>query len=105
VGRRIAVEVEHALAIEDAIARIEALAEFYRNKYRAEVTWNGRTADLVVRYLGIRIEVVVRVEPRRVTCDASDPGFLLRGQGTKYLRAKLERFLDPGNALADLPRR
>lgn len=103
--RRIKVEVSHRLPFEDALARIHVLSEFYRNKYRAEVTWRDREADLTVRYLGIKIEISVAVEPSRVTCDATDPGFLLRAQGIKYLRAKLERFLNPANAIEDLPRR
>lgn len=102
---RIQLEVPHTLTLDEARSRIEALGEFYQNKYRAEVSWRGSDAEIAVRYLGIRIDVHVRVEGARVTCDATDPGFLLRARGIKYLRAKLERFLDPKNALGDLPRR
>ncbi len=102
---RMELDVVHTLTLEDAIERIRALGEFYHHRHGAQVSWTHHTCTLEARYVGIRLSANARVEPTRVHVDCSDPGFLLRKRGAEYLRKKLERFLDPNNALESLPRR
>ena len=83
---------------------MQALAEYYTHRHGAAVTWATHAADIAVRYLGITLHVRVRVEERRVHCEAPDPGFLLRKRGIEYLRKKIARYLDTATPVAELPR-
>jgi hypothetical protein len=104
VASRIELRVPHTLAPDDALARIAALAEYYQHRHHAKVTWpSERVVHIEVRYLGVRIDARAAVEAGAIVCDATDPGFLLRGRGLKYLSAKLRRYLDAPR-LEDLPR-
>lgn len=101
---RIELEVEHSLPPESALLRVQALGEYYEHRHGAQVTWHDGNGEIQVKYIGIKLVVKVRVEPRRVHCEAPDPGFLLRKRGTEYLRKKITRYLDPAVPVDSLPR-
>ena len=105
MASRIDLEVAHNLPIEQAVERMHALGEYYHHRHAATVTWTGNAGDIAVRYLGLRLHVIVRVEAQRVFAEAPDPGFLLRKRGIEYLRKKIGRYLDPATAVSDLARR
>ena len=104
MASRIELEVAHSLPITQALERLYALGDYYHHRHGAVVTWSDHVGDIVVRYLGLRLTVRVRLDDARVTCDAPDPGFLLRKKGLEYLRKKINRYLDPATAVSDLPR-
>jgi len=101
---RIELEIEHTLSPASAHARMQALGEYYQHRHGAHVVWAETNGEIEVKYIGIKLVVRVRVEPRRVHCEAPDPGFLLRKRGAEYLRRKIGRYLDPSVAIEALPR-
>jgi hypothetical protein len=92
---KIDLEVAHTLTPEDALARIQALGEYYVHRHHAEVTWRGTAVVIVARYVGVRLEVQAKVGPQSVHAETRDLGFLLRKVGAEYLRKKLLRYLGP----------
>ncbi len=103
MASRIELKVSHTLPIDEAVARIAALAEYYQHRHHATITWTDRVVHIEVRYLGVRIDARAAVEADAVRCDATDPGFLLRARGIKYMTTKLRRYLD-APTLTELPR-
>ncbi|MFO0744805.1 MAG: polyhydroxyalkanoic acid system family protein [Myxococcota bacterium] len=101
---RIELEVDHSLPAAVALARMHALGEYYQHRHGASVHWDDKTGDIQVKYVGLKLGVRVRVDDRRVHCEAPDPGFLLRRRGIEYLRKKIQRYLDPGTPVELLPR-
>lgn len=96
----------HSLPIDDARARIRALGEYLSNKHGIQVSWAGENqAKISGKYLVVAIEGSVTVEEKRVRFEGKDPGMLWRGKAKDYLSAKLEKYLNPGTKLEDLPRR
>jgi hypothetical protein len=103
VASRIELSVPHPRP-DDALARITALADYYQHRHHAKISWTSeRVVKIEIRYLGVRIDARAAVEPNAIVCDATDPGFLLRTRGIKYLTAKIRRYLDTPR-LEDLPR-
>lgn len=102
MAQRIELRVPHTLTLEEARARMEALGDYYRARHHASVSWHEDVVTIDVRYLGVRVSVRARLEAHAVQVDASDPGFLLRSRGAKYLDAKIRRYLH--EPLATLPR-
>lgn len=105
MAKRIHLRVPHSLPQDEAHERVQALGDYFKNKYSVNVVWDGRTVRLDGRYMVVHFEGVARVEPNAVDLDGKDPGFLLRGQALRYLERKLRAYLDPGTPIEQLPRR
>jgi len=88
-------EVPHSLPKDEARRRIEALLTYWSQKYGMKCVWTGDAAKVTGKAVGVTIDANLQVTERSVGGEAADPGFLLRAQATKYLKAKLADFLDP----------
>jgi Putative polyhydroxyalkanoic acid system protein (PHA_gran_rgn) len=100
------IDCPHTLPIEDVRARIHALGEYLSNKHGLHVTWDGDDrATIRGKYLVVSIEGSVELGDERVRFSGKDPGMLWRGKAKQYLNGKLEKYLDPARAVADLPTR
>lgn len=92
-------EVPHALPIEDAKKRVEALLSYWNRKYGVTSAWTGVNATMKGKAVGVTIDGKLAVEAKRIAGEASDPGMLLRGQAQKYLVRKFAEYLDPTRSL------
>ncbi|MHB8873442.1 MAG: polyhydroxyalkanoic acid system family protein [Myxococcaceae bacterium] len=97
-------EVSHQLPKEEARKRIEALLSYWSQKYGMKCQWTGDAAKVSGKAMGVSIDATLQVTERTVGGEASDPGFLLRGQATKYLKAKMADYLDPHKKPEELAR-
>jgi hypothetical protein len=105
MAKRLDLTVPHSLSSDEALARMQALGDYYKNAHHAQVGWDGHQGSVNARYLGMHLDVAFAVGDREVRLDGKDPGLLLRGKVTSYLKKKLEAYLDPRTPLEDLPRR
>ncbi len=95
-------EVPHSLTKVEAKKRIEALLAYWSGKYGMRCEWNGDGAKISGKAVGVTIDAHLTVTDHIVGGEARDPGLLLRGQATKYLRTKLADFLDPKKSSGDV---
>ncbi len=102
---RLNFEVPNTLPVDDAKQRVEALLTYWQRKYGIAATWTGASAKLTGKAMGVSIDASLNVEDRRIAGEGPDPGFLLRGQATKYIQRKFGQYLDPTTPLDELKRR
>jgi len=89
----------------DALARLHALGEYFGNKHGIKVTWDGdKKASFDGKYLVVRIEGDLTLEPGVVHFKGKDPGSLWRKKASSYIEEKLAMYLDPATPLDQLPR-
>jgi hypothetical protein len=88
-------EVPHALPKDEARRRIEGLLAYWSQKYNMRCVWTADSAKVAGKAVGVTIDANLTITDLAVVGEAADPGFLLRAQATKYLKAKLADFLDP----------
>ncbi len=99
------VEYEHDLPFEQARERVVALGEYLKNRHKIDVTWDGDHAMFNGRFKKIvKICGVLSLADGVVLFDGEDPGIAWRGQATKYIRRKLNAYLDANTPLEALPR-
>lgn len=97
-------QVPHSLDQDAAHERVRALGDYYQNRHRARVSWQGYEGRIVANYLVITIEAKVRVEPHRIDIRGRVPRMLLK-TAMNYLNNKVRRYLSPETPLDELPRR
>ncbi len=99
------IDHKHGLTPEDARARLRILGEYLHNRHGIKVTWSDENrARFAGKYLVVKIDGQMTVEPGRVRFHGEDPGFLWRKRATEYIQGKLTAYLDPAKKLEDLPR-
>lgn len=97
-------EVGHSLSQDEARKRVEALLSHWSRQYGMRAEWSGDSARISGQAMGVSIEASLSVLENKVGGEASDPGFLLRGQAQKYLTRKFAEYLDPSRPLEELCR-
>ncbi|MFT3836544.1 MAG: polyhydroxyalkanoic acid system family protein [Myxococcaceae bacterium] len=98
----LSLDIPHSLAPEEAKKRVEALFKYWGDKYGVKSSWAGDVATYAGKVMGVSIEGKLTVHPKKVGGEATDPGFLLRGQAKKYLERKFGDYLNPNKKLEDL---
>ncbi len=101
-------EIEHRHTLDEAGVqeRLRAFGDYLSNKHGMQVAWeDDGSAHVTGKYTVVQIDVRVRNESGLVQLKGKDPGRLLRGTATKYLKRKLAEYLDPNVAPTDLARR
>jgi hypothetical protein len=98
-------EYNHTLPEDDVRARIEALGEYLTNRHKIDVTWSGDRAMFHGRFKKlVKIVGELSLAEGKVLFAGKDPGRVWRGQAIKYIRGKLDAYLDPGTPLDSLRR-
>lgn len=95
-------EVPNTLPVDDARKRVEALLDYWNRKYAMKCAWNGTKATMNGKAMGVSIDARLEVLGACISCEATDPGMLLRGQAQKYLTRKFSEYLDPAKSLEQL---
>ncbi len=99
---KIKLDIPHKLAADEAKKRIEALFAYWGRKYGVKATWINEVANYSGKVMGISFDGSLSVLAGKISGEAIDPGFLLRGQAKKYLDQKFASYLDPAKSVADL---
>ncbi len=98
----IKLEIPHTLPVDEAKKRVEALFAYWSKKHGVKSSWAGDVASYSGKVMGVSIEGKLAVQDKKVAGEATDPGFLLRGQAQKYLTRKFGDYLDPSKKIEDL---
>lgn len=94
------IEQTHAFGLDEARARLRALADYLSNKHGMTVQWlDEDRARIVGKYAVVSIDAEARLEKSRVLIKGRDPGLLWRGPAKKYISAKLAAYLDPARSV------
>ena len=88
-------EVGHQLSKEEALHRAQRLLEYWGNKYGIQTRWEGETAHMDGKVMGISLTAHMTITDSKVEGEASDPGMLFRNKARKYLEEKFAEALDP----------
>ena len=99
------IDFQYVLSDEEAKDRLELLGQYLQNKHGIKVTWvDAQRARFSGKYLLVKIEGELSLGNSHAIFKGEDPGFLLRARAKDYIKGKLEKYLDPKNAVSDLPR-
>jgi len=98
------IDFPYELTDQDARARLDVLTQYLANKHGIKVTWlDTAKARFSGKYLVVKIEGELTLGNGRARFRGEDPGFLWRGRAKEYIHDKLAKYLDPKNALEQLP--
>jgi hypothetical protein len=93
----------HDVDLDEAQARLERLGSYLSNRHGIDVQWTGHECTIEGKYLVVKIEGKMTVEENLIHFDGRDPGLLWRGKAIKYLKEKLETYLDLNTPISELP--
>ena len=94
------IEQQHAFGLDEARARLRALADYLTTRHGMNVQWlDEDRARIVGKYAVVNIDAEARLEKTRVLVKGADPGMLWRGPAKKYISSKLAAYLDPARPL------
>lgn len=95
-------EQAHSLEHADALARVQALTQYWANRYGVQVNWTEATARIKGRVKGVKFDGDVVVGDDAVRADI-EAGFLAEKLGGRsYVLRKLADYLDPQTPLDQL---
>ncbi len=99
------IDFQYVLSDQEARERLDVLGQYLNNRHKIAVTWvDEKRARFSGKYLLVKIEGELTLGNSRALFKGEDPGFLVRARARDYIQGKLAKYLDPKNALADLPR-
>jgi hypothetical protein len=98
-------EYSYSLPTEEVRDRLRALGDYLTNRHNVTVAWDGDRARFNGRFKKVvAIDGELSFSDGKIMFLGKDPGLALRGQATKYLKKKLELYLDPETPLGQLAR-
>ena len=99
------IDFQYVLSDQEARERLDVLGQYLHNRHKITVTWvDEKRARFSGKYLLVKIEGELSLGNSRAMFKGEDPGFLVRARARDYIQGKLAKYLDPKNAVADLPR-
>jgi hypothetical protein len=93
----------HDLDLDEATQRLERLGAYLTNRHGIRVEWRDRECTIDGNYLMVKIEGKMSVSETNIHFDGRDPGMLWRKKAVKYLKEKLEMYLDLSTPISELP--
>lgn len=99
------IEESHSFTPEEAQQRLKLLVDGWQKKYGISANWNGLSVAVNGKAMGVTIDATVKIEASKIIADGKDPGILLRGAATGYLKKKFGEYFDPKVTVADLATR
>ena len=96
------VERTYTLGDDDAIARLKALADYWRTKHGVNCEWSDSTARLVGRKLGVKYDATVVVGAGVVVVEVEVGLLAEKLGGPRYVERKVDEYLDPSHSIESL---
>jgi hypothetical protein len=95
-------DLPHTFSVEEAVARVRALTDYWDTKYGSRTTWTGSGAKISGKVKGISFDGDFRLEAARLLAEVK-VGFLAEKIGGKaYVERKLTEYLSPSASLDEL---
>ncbi len=96
------IEYPHSFPIEEAVARMRALTDYWDQKYGIASEWQENCARIKGKVKGIVFDGTFEIEANRLLAEVQ-VGFLAEKLGARsYVEQKLAHYLDPKNTLEGL---
>lgn len=87
---------------EEGLARLKALADYWRVRHGIEMSWSGPTATVAGKVKGVKFSGTVTVDGGKVRANIK-AGFLAEKLGAKkYVVGKISDYLDASKTLEQL---
>ena len=98
------IDFPYSLSDDDARTRLKLLGEYLGNRHGIKATWlDDSRARFSGKYLVVKIEGELSCGGGHARFKGEDPGFLWRNRAKDYIQGKLAKYLDPANAVDELP--
>ncbi|MCK5799245.1 MAG: polyhydroxyalkanoic acid system family protein [Deltaproteobacteria bacterium] len=97
------IDKKHSLDKEDALARMQALTNYWK-KHGINAQWDGDRTSISGKIKGFSFKGTLEVRSDHVHATV-EANFLARKAGGAYVERKLKDYLDPKNSLEDLKAR
>ena len=97
-------DYKHSMDVAEVRERLGVLGEYLQNRHGIAVKWTDDVGSIDGKYMMIKIEGKLQIQPSNVHFEGRDPGMLWRKKAIKYLQEKLDIYLDAGTPVDQLPR-
>lgn len=92
----------HSLTLEEAVARLRALTDYWDAQYRTQTDWNGHEGRISGRVLGLSFWSRFTVDHDRIHGELKVSSLAVRMGGRGYLKRKLDHYMNPAVSLEAL---
>lgn len=86
----------------EAIARIQALTDYWDTRYRTRTDWCGNRGTIQGRVLGISFKARFSIDPGMLRGEMEVSFIAMKMGGRQYLKHKLDEYLDPSRSVEQL---
>ncbi|MCA9671875.1 MAG: polyhydroxyalkanoic acid system family protein [Myxococcales bacterium] len=94
----------HSFSAEEALQRIQALTDYWSNRYGVKIGWSGSTANVEGKVKGVSFKGTVRVDETSITADIKVNFLAEKLGGKSYVDRKIKSYLDSGVPVDELDR-
>lgn len=99
-------EYQYDVSRDEAKDRLNALGEYLTNRHGITIAWlEDDKARFTGKYMVVKIDGELTLGEDIIHFTGKDPGMLLRKKAIKYMKGKLETYLDPNTPIDKLPRK
>jgi len=91
-----------SISQREAVERVRALTDYWAAQYNTTTEWVDTCGTISGRVLGLAFRAHFRVEPRRMLGELKVSFLAVKMGGRKYLKRKLDHYLNPEIPLEDL---
>ena len=95
-------EYPHEFEVEEAVARLHALTDYWDAQYNTSTEWEGSTGVISGVVLGLGFEARFHVGPGRLHGSLRVSRLAVAMGGRGYLKRKLDHYMDPRVPLPEL---
>ena len=95
-------EYLHTFSQHEAAERLRALTDYWNHKYHTQTEWDGYSGRIWGRVFGISFEATFFVETGRMFGKLRVSYLAVGMGGKKYLKAKVDDYMNPAHSLEEL---
>lgn len=95
-------EYPHGLSQKEAIARVQALTDYWDAQYNTCTEWNGHIGTISGKVLGLSFLARFTIDLGRLHGELKVSFIAVKMGGRKYLKRKLDHYMNPQVPLDDL---
>ena len=92
----------HSLTLDQALARVRALTDYWAAKHGVHFDCKENTAQVAGKVLGISFKASFEITEDRILGQIEVTTLTEKLGGRRYLEGKLAEYLDPANPLEEL---
>lgn len=90
---------------QEAMDRVRALTDYWDTRYGTRTSWEGNTGNIRGRAFRISFEATFIINPGLMNGEMTVSVLAVKMGGRRYLKGKLDEYLDPAHTLEELQQR